>query len=155
MTVVAGLGESFLWVDATCIVQDDTDEVLAQVKDMAAVYGNGVCCIAAFSSPSADHGLPGVTRARQSDSLQDGTSLGKVSVGLTITRLDQMWDLCPHPKRAWMFQEIQLSRRTLFFTEDEVFWNCVIQFQRESIRKDRHGLFELAYFGAVNVLPNL
>ncbi|KAH8723303.1 heterokaryon incompatibility protein-domain-containing protein, partial [Phaeosphaeriaceae sp. PMI808] len=56
------MGERYLWVDALCIVQDDSDEIGSLVDHMDLVYGTSLFTIIAAAGDSAESGLPGVRR---------------------------------------------------------------------------------------------
>jgi hypothetical protein len=55
--VTSQLKLRYLWVDALCIVQDDKAEWLREAENMAEIYMNSYCTIAAHSADHADHGF--------------------------------------------------------------------------------------------------
>lgn len=68
MTLVAELGERYLWVDSLCIIQDDAFTKHRDIKNMHIIYNRAVATMVALSGGDADAGLPGVrpgTRAPQ------------------------------------------------------------------------------------------
>lgn len=60
MTAVRGLGETYLWVDSLCLVQDDSDELQECVAIMDLFYEMALFTIVAGSGKDAWSGLPGV-----------------------------------------------------------------------------------------------
>ena len=62
LTVVTRLGETYLWVDAYCIDQNNEAEKQAQIKQMDKIYSNAFLTVAAVSNIDADAGLPGVSK---------------------------------------------------------------------------------------------
>jgi Heterokaryon incompatibility protein (HET) len=51
------LGYKRIWIDALCIIQDDSDDWRQEAARMADVYANSVLTIAAWGSSSCDQGL--------------------------------------------------------------------------------------------------
>jgi len=58
------LGETYLWVDSLCIVQDSSDKLDA-IQDMDLIYTQATAMICAADDRSPDHGLPGVNSPRK------------------------------------------------------------------------------------------
>ena len=55
------LGETYLWVDRLCIVQDDESTKSAQINSMASIYADSYLTIVAAQGDDADAGLHGVS----------------------------------------------------------------------------------------------
>ncbi len=53
------LGIRYLWVDALCIVQDDTDERQREAAQMHRIYSNSHLTIAAHAAVSSKDGFLG------------------------------------------------------------------------------------------------
>ncbi|KAF4467670.1 ankyrin unc44 [Fusarium albosuccineum] len=58
--VVARIGETFIWVDALCILQDSPEDKRVQIPQMHHIYSKAVLVIVAAHGNSAGAGLPGV-----------------------------------------------------------------------------------------------
>jgi hypothetical protein len=54
------LEERYLWIDALCIVQDDDNVKLEELKRMAAIYASSILTIIAGDGLDAHHGLRGI-----------------------------------------------------------------------------------------------
>jgi len=54
------LGETYLWVDSLCIVQDDENLKQDQLQQMAAIYAKASITIMAANGMDADYCLPGI-----------------------------------------------------------------------------------------------
>ena len=93
--VVEMLGERYLWVDALCILQDDQDDLAEQIPVMGQIFSRSLITIMAAASIDSSW-------SERKTYLQKST-----------------WDT-----RGWTFQEKVLSRRCLFFMEEQVYWEC-------------------------------
>ncbi|RFU27685.1 hypothetical protein B7463_g8677, partial [Scytalidium lignicola] len=123
---VRELGEQFLWVDALCIVQDNDDQKYFQIHQMDLVYGAAVLtiiCAPPAPPPVIPDGLPDYRpgsriSSQVTENIQDLTLI-TTFVGLDSLVMYSRWD-----QRAWTFQEHRLSKRKLFFTELQLYFQC-------------------------------
>lgn len=119
MEFVRLLGESFLWVDCLCIVQDDEDTKHDQINSMASIYLNAYVTIIAANGWDANHGLrgiKGVSEARQLSSYNPYHPNGSVE---GLQPYNSIWYT-----RGWTLQELVFSRRKLFFHYQTAIWEC-------------------------------
>jgi hypothetical protein len=127
--------ERYLWVDSLCIISDDPQDKATQIPAMTSIYGCAALTIVAAAGRDATHGLPGIRIPRPQTMKADlgfchivqpvyacrvadfpGTTYGRVPVDpLYCTK----W-----ASRAWTYQELLLSPRSLIFLDDQVVWNC-------------------------------
>ncbi|KIL86242.1 hypothetical protein FAVG1_10639 [Fusarium avenaceum] len=129
ITATNRLGLEHIWIDALCIIQLDTEDWNSQSVTMSKVYTYSAITLAAAASSDA-HG--GLFRDRQ-------------PTGINGTRVDLKWPTAdfegevlivptdpwlkavaksPLLKRAWVFQERLLSRGTVYFAHDMLYWEC-------------------------------
>jgi hypothetical protein len=132
----------YLWIDSICIVQDDKTDWERESAGMASVYQNAYVTIAATAAPNSEAGflyprLPAL-RVRFTDLSKISKSNGeKSTVGSDVAyvRLDTSDEVsvkdAPLNRRAWVLQEDVLSRRTLHFAKDQLFWLCKQQAMSE------------------------
>jgi hypothetical protein len=125
MSLVKGIGERYLWVDALCIVQDDSSSQAVQLAQMGLVYSLASFVIIAAAGDDANAGLPGIrfgTRRAEQDMISiGGKTLVTVVDGLYYGGVGTShW-----ATRAWTMQEKVLAKRTLIFTEEQIYWRCV------------------------------
>ncbi|CAP67763.1 uncharacterized protein PODANS_1_16490 [Podospora anserina S mat+] len=141
--VTRQLGMEHIWIDAICIIQDDTAEWEQEAGRMAEVYGNARVTLAALSASTVTEGFlhlkrnpQVVTRELAGEDGETFLLVGKEGVksGLHPQSLDRdnPWPgvgsfddfLDPVQTRGWCFQEQVLSRRFIGFSSREVQWLC-------------------------------
>lgn len=145
VTVGRALDVQYIWIDALCIIQDDTEEWLREAPTMHDVYRNSYCNIAAVDSGNGEGGL---FRERLPEDVSppiiqaSSAMLGKGT--FRVVRRD-FWkgELLEAPlyNRAWVFQggsrlqnistitsdqisERMLAPRILQFGHNQIFWEC-------------------------------
>lgn len=145
VTICRKLGIQYLWVDALCIVQHNTEEWLVESGKMCQVYSNATLTISATQAEGSSVGIFG----RQEFGAQK-KCLGNLPDGRTVyarQNLGKFHDQCdwglvfrvpswanasnsgpvvtePLAARAWCMQESLLSNRLLHYTSDEMVWEC-------------------------------
>ncbi|CAM1502944.1 Fc.00g077200.m01.CDS01 [Cosmosporella sp. VM-42] len=140
VSITRELGERFLWIDSLCIVQDDPDDLKAQIELMGEIFEGSYCTIAALDakgvngSAETDRGLfsSGLHKLRNAHFLLRGENdepqgeLHEVfihealaSFRIPLWLQNRAWHV-----RGWVFQERLLSRRCIFFTEAKLAWRC-------------------------------
>lgn len=140
MQFVQSLGETYLWVDAICLVQDDEDQMAREVRNMDIIYGQAFATIVGLEGTDADAGLPGVCAGTRKPQKITTLSVSKKSVELddnpdckdkekihltgTPRPLYLALELSQWNSRGWIVQEHLLSRRCLYFAPDTVYFQC-------------------------------
>lgn len=118
----AAIGERYLWVDALCIMQDDAAVKHAQISNMAAVYNNALLTFIAVSNENSTSGLPGVNgtdRKFRSVCNMSSVCIADRPISHAAVLVNSHYN-----SRAWTFQERLLSRRSLFFTNEQAYFRC-------------------------------
>lgn len=127
MELTKALGETHLWCDALCIVQDDENRHM-ELANMASIYANASFTIVAANGENANHGLPGLKgisepRPRKATLWPLGKSLGLELVpgigSRPETSTTRFWS-----SRAWTLQEHLLSHKLLIFHDNTASWSC-------------------------------
>ncbi|KAK3363250.1 heterokaryon incompatibility protein-domain-containing protein [Lasiosphaeria hispida] len=129
MDLARMIGMRYLWVDTLCIVQDDPQDKQQLIGIMDDVYNNAAFTIVAASGGDAKSGLRGISPrtgrpispARIKRCSSDETTL---DLSICLPSLCEEARRSAWNTRGWTFQEQCLSRRCLYFTHDEVFFNC-------------------------------
>ncbi|VBB77973.1 Putative protein of unknown function [Podospora comata] len=139
--VTRALALPYLWVDALCILQDDTADWEQQCGDMHKVYGNAHITLCAASSKSCVDGLMESHQYQASIPFRSTNNevAGYFSLRLDIAGTEVMiekhknplhgfgglrWFGHVWPNRGWVFQERVSSRRKLLFWRDHLQFAC-------------------------------
>ena len=148
IAITLGLGFTFIWIDAICIVQDSIQDWESVCRSMASIYSNSVCTIAA-SAADNDHGgclvqkdiklvgwvgidfpYPGSELVAnriicdQKWPPRIGTTVKEIILHPAMKDPRSLIDTEPLSKRGWCLQERLLSPRVLYFTKQELVWEC-------------------------------
>lgn len=133
------LGFQFIWIDSLCILQGEGGDWASQSLLMDKVYGNAEICLAAAASKDAEGGL---FRRRDPNKFQSITINLLFANGKASDQLPALTEFCAYVKddmlslwknavnesplnlRPWVLQERLLSRRTIYFTEEQLCWEC-------------------------------
>jgi hypothetical protein len=145
------IGLDFLWIDSLCILQDSKADWKKESVLMMQVYGECELNIAATAAEDASVGCF-LDRPKHwifmISEVKDNHATYPPSKELVLNVcLPGTWG---HParnalqKRAWVIQERYLSRRTLHFTDIQVFWEC-----------DERKTFEFDHSSWLNYEPTL
>ncbi|KAJ2981689.1 hypothetical protein NUW58_g6627 [Xylaria curta] len=132
------LGFRYVWIDALCIVQGNSEDWAYESKTMAQVYGNAALTIIAGRAADSGEGFlenrlrPVVgpcaipfnnTFYYQGTKKVWGESktgaMGNIWVSLPRSGKDG-----PVSQRGWCFQELMLSSRALVFGEEQLHFQC-------------------------------
>ncbi|KAI1460254.1 HET-domain-containing protein [Annulohypoxylon moriforme] len=120
--------ETYLWIDALCIIQDDEKQKSAQIAQMDRVYASALMTIVpalrTLDPEKACSGLPRynskVEVRQQKVAVVQGMHLAVPFEAVFGTANQRTrWGT-----RAWTYQECLISRRILFLTESQAYFQC-------------------------------
>jgi hypothetical protein len=136
VTVTRALGLQYLWIDSLCVIQGPDGDFRKEAKRMEEVYSGAYCVIAA--SCAADH-YSGFLKTRKTRDCVGMRREGKDQTPFYICQTidnfkDHVLDGELH-SRGWVMQEHALARRTLFFTEHQMYFECKDGVRRETSTK--------------------
>lgn len=136
LAVCRALGIRYLWVDQLCIVQDATLALkLRQINHMDEIYSNArltIVALAAISARSGIVGSPGRPRPECVTSPREYLSqLHEMRASLPAELSNSRWN-----SRGWTFQERIMSRRCLYFGQNQASFQC-----RSMLAEEQNGRF--------------
>ncbi|KAK4949158.1 hypothetical protein LTR10_012531 [Elasticomyces elasticus] len=120
--VTSKLGYRYVWIDSLCIVQDDDADKKALIPLMDLIYNRALLSIVAGSGDTAGAGLPGVSATSKIPQ-----AIREVSSGCTLLSQKHLVDLLEYSfyeSRGWTYQERCLSRRRLYFFDEQTVFEC-------------------------------
>lgn len=130
--------DQFSQIDALCIDQtpNPTPEQAAaksaQLGMMNLIYASAVVTIVALAGKDANAGLPGISstlrRPKQLQEVICGRRFFTVPPSFSAERDQSVWNT-----RAWTYQESFLSKRYLYFSQNQVHFTCLSYGPSESI----------------------
>lgn len=122
--VTRGLGLQHLWIDSLCIVQDDQDDWETESKFMERVFSSAYCTIAASCASGSSDGFLKSRPERRCITMQGPSGDATYYVCEVIDDFSRDVDQSELNQRGWVLQERALSRRTIYFTETQSYWEC-------------------------------
>ncbi|OHF04101.1 heterokaryon incompatibility protein [Colletotrichum orchidophilum] len=123
ITVTRGLGVDYIWIDTLCIIQNDMDDWENESTKMEEVFSAAYCTISAASAKSSLDGFLSDRPPRPSVHLRFNGS-PDLYVCRYIDDFHQDVELAEINRRGWVLQERALSRRSIYFTPKQVYWEC-------------------------------
>jgi hypothetical protein len=137
ITVTRELGVEYLWIDSLCIIQDgdggaDWDK---ESKQMENVFSSAYCTIAATSARNMKDGFlkqmsPKYLQVQSLSGRRFSISSGPDNFELDVNKAELN-------TRAWVMQERVLSRRTIHFSANQMYWDCQQGVYCENLTKMR------------------
>lgn len=132
--VVRQLHERYLWIDAVCINQADTQDKAAIISCMDSIYRTAYLTIVAANGEDAYAGLRRLWKhslypERPVFVRVDGRPLSFLPA---MPSYEKTIEQTTWNTRGWTYQEYMLSTKCLVFTEHEVFFSALGTFERES-----------------------
>ena len=123
--VTHSLGLQLLWIDSLCIVQDDPDDWETESKLMERVFSSAYCTIAASCAAGNSDGFLKPRPERSTVLVNGPANTGAMYyVCETIDDFNHDVEQSELNQRGWVLQERALSRRTIYFTERQSYWEC-------------------------------
>lgn len=125
--VATTVGISYVWIDSLCIIQDNPEDWNRESALMSQIYRNAYFTVAVAVPPTVPD-LGFFRRGDPSDILSERLvcPLEDGSSEEIVLMKTQSVSYCESPlnDRGWCFQEREISRRILHYTETQVLWEC-------------------------------
>ncbi|KAM0302337.1 hypothetical protein ACHAPM_004329 [Fusarium culmorum] len=130
MALCQKLGETYIWIDRFCIVQDDAASKHDQVSGMHQIFRSASFTLVVALNGRNLPGLPGfIHRPR-------GSTINKPRIKydwetLVVERGLELVNYSTWNTRGWTFQERLLSPLRIYITEHEVQYECYVGYASE------------------------
>jgi Heterokaryon incompatibility protein (HET) len=125
ISVARKLNIRYIWIDSLCIQQDSLEDWRKESAKMRHVYSNSYCNIAAADAINANTGL---FFDRDIATVNPCTHENISNKVMYIVFNTDFWidnvERGSLASRAWVLQERLLARHTLYFGQEQVFWEC-------------------------------
>lgn len=134
------LGVQYLWVDALCIIQDDSKDLQQQLSQMHRIYRGATITIVAAAAERSTQGFlynregwrPSLLRCR----IGEGEPF---EVSASRHRYNSGEEDVPIYGRGWVLQELRLSTRALLYCTRTMQFFC-LESQRDDRGNERDGV---------------
>ncbi|KAK1988375.1 hypothetical protein LZ30DRAFT_644416 [Colletotrichum cereale] len=134
--VTRSLGIRYLWIDSLCIIQDDPQDWKMESRLMEQVYSSAYATLAASCASGTTDGFLKSRPWRHCVTLE--SDRGTYYVCDSIDDFGRDVEQGELNKRAWILQERALSRRTIYFSEKQTYWECGRGVRCETMTKMRN-----------------
>ena len=119
-----------IWIDSLCIIQDSEADWLHESSLMASVYANSSLTIAASAAEDSHSGLfQRRDLGRFLASIDFRCHCGSASYDATEQSAEAAgtawYEKLPLHRRAWVHQELAISRRIAYFADVQIIWICL------------------------------
>ena len=141
ISIVRMLGERYLWIDSLCIVQDNIRAKMEQISNMGNIYSRAIVTLVAAHGSSCHAGLPGVLLGSR-NTAQHVEQIGGMLLSNELSYLHEIADDLVWNTRGWTFQESEISKRYLFFTEKCIYFSC-----NQMLCKEDSGIRNVSLWG--------
>lgn len=128
--VAVGIGISYVWIDSLCIIQDDLEDWNCEAARMIQIYQYAELTVAAaapLTKPDLGlfrHGDPSDVLSVRIPGPPDSSGDESDQEVVLLKLQEETYRESPLVSRGWCFQEREISRRILHYTETQVLWEC-------------------------------
>ncbi|TQN70591.1 hypothetical protein CSHISOI_04873 [Colletotrichum shisoi] len=156
------LGETRLWVDSLCIVQDDSSALAHDLRHMHRIFASSFLTIIAEDGQDAGHGLRGLHGTSPPRAMKQ--HVVPLAGGERLATMDDFEpgkepEVYDYDQRMWTFQERMFAKRRLIFAKGSVKWQCnCVQWSEHVMshaEADRHGQMRQDHPALSTCVPSL
>lgn len=117
IAITAVLGIKYLWIDSLCILQGPQGDFNEQADKMQTTFSGAYCVLAACSAKESNRGF-------LKKELYPSVKVGDFYLSPVTNDFERDVLNSPLNSRGWVLQERALARRTIFFTDTQIYWEC-------------------------------
>ncbi|CAO2653752.1 Nn.00g031630.m01.CDS01 [Neocucurbitaria sp. VM-36] len=129
----------YLWIDSICIIQGPNGDFNEEAKRMEEVFSGAHCVLAASRASDQRDGFLGSRAQREYLTIQRGNEK-PFYICKPIDKFSQDVIDGPLNKRGWVLQERALARRTIYFTENQTYFECGDGVRCETLARMRNNM---------------
>lgn len=118
------LGLEYLWIDSICIIQGKGGDFDREAKRMEDVFSSAFCVIAASSARRQKDGFLNRPKEDRECLTFEHEGLPPLYVRSFMDNFNEDVVESPLSKRGWVLQERALARRSIYFTNNQTYWEC-------------------------------
>lgn len=130
VNIARSLGFEYIWIDALCIIQGDSEDWAHESSRMAEVYGSSSLTLCADLAGSVDEGIFQPRKTLRSHTFGPYGEFCLQTRGTGWPRIVHN----PLYGRGWALQERLLSPRILHFLDEQIAWECRTTLYMEEFR---------------------
>ncbi|CZR66622.1 related to tol protein [Phialocephala subalpina] len=116
-------GGQYLWVDALCIVQDDTNDKMSEIERMHEIYAQADLTIVAATGDGANSSLMDIDPVFGDECVH---VIGGKRFTADVREMREVIEFSTWFTRGWTFQELVFSNRLLYFTTERTYFACAV-----------------------------
>ncbi|TGO45211.1 hypothetical protein BCON_0412g00030 [Botryotinia convoluta] len=121
--VTRKLDLQYLWIDSLCILQGADGDWEQESKRMEDVFASAYCTVAASSASDSSTGF--LEHQIDNENIYIQNESGKYFyLSTNLADFDEDVENGQLNQRAWVLQERNLSRRTIYFSRNQVYGEC-------------------------------
>ncbi|KAI0405501.1 HET-domain-containing protein [Xylaria palmicola] len=128
IAVCKALGIRYIWIDSLCIIQDSKADWNREALTMRDVYRNGTINVAAAAAAESSQPSFLERDVQLIDTIEVTAKLGVGGPQRYHIMYPDMFkaevEQSPLRQRAWVVQEVYLSKRNLYLTSGQLWWEC-------------------------------
>lgn len=130
IAITSALGCTYLWIYSLCILQGPDGDFSEEADKMQTTFDGAYCVLAVCNAKSAK-----VSFLENRESRSKCVKIGDIFVSPITIDFERDFLHSPIAQRGWGLQERALARRTIYFTDNQTYWECGEGIRCETLAK--------------------
>lgn len=151
IVIAKSLDIKYLMIDAICVVQNHHDEIQQYLRSGRDLYNSAYLTLAACSQRDVHGSMMSARFPTQYASIPASLEDEEAKIHVSDLTDDFDHDVLEAPlnRRAWVLEARAFSRRTVYFSEKQLYWECGIGVRCETLtRMNRYVCLEASTIDA-------